>query len=209
MKTLGNTLRLALCVSVLAVLTIPTSSSAVDPGPPGGLNVTVTNTPLPVSGSIGVSGTVAATQSGTWNVGVTGTPNVSVGNVVAVQNVDEKGRVPYMQSGFQSCAPGNGLCDLVFPAVPAGKRLVIEHVSANIGLNGSSSLNGTFLLAGGAVFSLPGRSMATPELVGVNETVLAYLEAGQAPVYRLAFSSSTGSGEDTCVISGYVVDLSQ
>jgi hypothetical protein len=31
----------------------------------------------PVSGTVGISGTVAATQSGTWNVGITGTPAVA------------------------------------------------------------------------------------------------------------------------------------
>lgn len=40
--------------------------------------VTVVNTnanPVPVTGSTVVSGTVAATQSGTWNVGIHGTPS--------------------------------------------------------------------------------------------------------------------------------------
>src|SRR5215831_18874114 len=48
----------------------------------GGPTVTIDQTqlPLPVTGSLGVAGTVAATQSGTWNVGVTGTPNVNVAN---------------------------------------------------------------------------------------------------------------------------------
>ncbi len=45
MKRFGNILRFALCVSVLAIpLGVPTRSRAVDPGPPSGLNVTVTNT---------------------------------------------------------------------------------------------------------------------------------------------------------------------
>jgi hypothetical protein len=101
------------------------------------------------------------------------------------------------------------LCDYVFPAVPTGKRLVVEHVSANIGVNSSSGLNGTFLLGDGAFFSLPGRSMATPEIVGVNEPVLAYFDVGQTPIYRIAFAAVGNSGEFTVVITGYMVDLTQ
>lgn len=52
-----------------------TSGSTVNIGSIGGNAVTTT---LPVSG------TVAATQSGTWNVGITGTPNVSVTNTPSV-----------------------------------------------------------------------------------------------------------------------------
>lgn len=37
-------------------------------------------------GSITVDGTVAATQSGPWNVGITGTPTVNVGNTVTISD---------------------------------------------------------------------------------------------------------------------------
>src|SRR5258708_22535797 len=41
--------------------------------------VFITNTPLPVQG------TVAAAQSGPWNVGIAGTPTVNVGNLGNIQ----------------------------------------------------------------------------------------------------------------------------
>jgi hypothetical protein len=166
----------------------------------GGPSVTIGG-PLPLP--------TTAAQNGVWNVGVTGTPSVSVSNHVAVRNIDEKGRNPYMQGAFQTCSQGNAFCDMTFPAVPAGKRLVIERVSANIGLNPGSGINGTFLIAPGVFFSLPGRAMSTPTLVGVNEQVLTYFEAGQVPLYRVVLSSSTDSGVVSSVISGYLVDLSQ
>jgi len=185
----------------------------------GGPTVTIGGPlPLPTTAAqsgawnVGITGTpgVTAAQGGTWNVGITGTPNVNVANHVTVKNVDEKGRNPYMQTTFQNCGTNSGLCDLYFPAVPAGKRLVVEHVSANIGLNPGSALNATFLGApGGVFFSLPGHAMATATLVGVNEQVLAYYEAGQAPLYRLAFAAAGDSGVVSAVISGYLVDLSQ
>ena len=54
----------------------PVASGA---GAAGSAPVTVTNTPLPVQG------TVSATQSGPWNVGISGTPSVSVSSLPAVQ----------------------------------------------------------------------------------------------------------------------------
>jgi len=125
-----------------------------------------------------------------------------------VKNVDEKGRNPYQQSGATGC--GSGLCDFTFPAVPAGKRLVVEHVSANIFVN-TGGVNATFLEGAGGftVYSLPGRAMATPQLIGVNEQVLAYFEAGQTPFYRVAFSTPDASDSYSVAMSGYLVDLTQ
>ena len=54
-------------------------------------------------------------------------------NAVVVKNVDEKGRNPYMENQNLVCNKGP-LCELAFPAVAAGKRLVIQHVNAGIGI---------------------------------------------------------------------------
>ena len=72
------TLGLGLFAAVLSSL--PNHPAAAAPGDPPSLPVKVTNTPLPVQGSVNaaVSGTVGATQSGPWNVGINGTPNVNV-----------------------------------------------------------------------------------------------------------------------------------
>src|SRR5262249_51564348 len=98
MKMFDNLLRLAFCVSVLAIalaLSVLTSSSqAADPGPPGGLNVNVVNPPshpVPVTlqGTGSVTGSVTVTNTATnpvpvnGSVGITGTPTVNVGNFPA------------------------------------------------------------------------------------------------------------------------------
>jgi hypothetical protein len=45
-----------------------------------------------------------------------------------VQNVDDPGRIPYQ--GVRACFfQSNNFCTVNFPPVPAGKRLVITHVS--------------------------------------------------------------------------------
>jgi hypothetical protein len=126
-----------------------------------------------------------------------------------VKNLDEKGRNPYIQHVFSSCSGSSGLCDLIYPAVPAGKRLVIERVSANIAAD--AGINGTFLaLPNGGAFALPGRTTSLPSLFAVNEGVLAYYDAGQSPVVRIALSGTAPFfAPSDAVIAGYLVDLTQ
>ena len=78
---------LALLVAVVSVLT-PASSFGQKSGPPA-VEVSVVNTPLPVTGSIDVSGPIAATQSGAWTVGISGTPTVELGGTSAVSSADQ------------------------------------------------------------------------------------------------------------------------
>src|SRR5215831_17654974 len=92
------------------------SQQAVAQGPPNGLAVNIVNpVPLPVTGATTVSGTVAATQSGNWNVGINGT--------AAVKDTENPAR-HFVSFEF---APGYA------PSytVPTGKILVIEWVSAS------------------------------------------------------------------------------
>jgi len=174
------------------------SARAADGGP----TVTVGG-PLPLP--------VSAAQNGAWNVGITGTPRVTVGNTVVVKNVDEKGRIPYQEGRAIPCS--TSLCFLYFNPVPAGKRLVIENVSGqvdvgipSVGINAVSLVvPGTFL-----VWHLTGHTNAEPAIVTVNEKIVAYFEAGQTPQIVAAYHSLSPVGADVqAVISGYMVDLSQ
>jgi hypothetical protein len=45
-------------------------------------------------------------------------------------NVDEPGRIPYQVGGFGHCEVT--VCKATFQAIPAGHRLVIQHVSGNV-----------------------------------------------------------------------------
>ena len=69
------------------------------------------------------------------NVNVVNTPNVSVVNTTAspvpMRDVDNPARQPFqaqVRGGFADGASSTG--DITIATVPAGKRLVIEHVSA-------------------------------------------------------------------------------
>lgn len=90
--------------------------------------------PLPLP----VAGTVAATQSGTWNVGIAGTPSINVANPASspalVRNVDNSSRT------FVTLE----LVDGQSYTVPDGKILILEQVlgSSQTFLSGS-----TFLLS--------------------------------------------------------------
>lgn len=103
-------------------------------------SVNVVNTP-----------TVSAQQNGTWNVGINGTPAVTVSNFPAttnvaidssantvkidptnpliVRDVDNPARQPY--ANFRTIILDDGAAGstIFFSDVPAGKRLVIEEIS--------------------------------------------------------------------------------
>jgi hypothetical protein len=129
MKTFANVLSLTIAIVAVIFALVPQHVRA-DP-PPG--QVTVINTagqPVPVNGS------VAATQSGSWTVGINGTPSITIANTpsapVPIQNVDEYGRQPFQQFVSIDIPDGSISGDSDTFTVPVGKRLVIEHVSGQI-----------------------------------------------------------------------------
>jgi len=80
------------------------------------MGVTVINTPLAVTGSTTVSGTIAATQSGTWNV------NALVSNA------------PVRYHPIVCCSVG-GTTVIPPDAVPTGKTLIISYANVLGGSN--------------------------------------------------------------------------
>lgn len=127
---------------------------------------------------------------------------------VLVRNVDEKGRTPYMQFQTVTC-PGQGalICQMTFPPVPEGKRLVLEHVNAsvNFALGGIQRI--ALLLPSDFIFVLPARPISDPNVVIVNETVLAYFESGQSPVFQVISKDGLDVPLVTTALSGYLITL--
>ena len=82
---------------------------------------------LPVTGSTTVSGAVAATQSGTWNVGITGTPNVNVTNPATAPalflNVNDPGRIPHQSQ--RTCFTQVRDCGVVTGLEVLGATLIL------------------------------------------------------------------------------------
>jgi hypothetical protein len=86
----------------------------------------------PVSGSVGISGTVPVSQSGAWSVGITGTPTVNA-NVTFPANQQVSGMVAATQSGPWSV----GVTSL--PSIPAGTATI-----GSVNVNGTVPVSGTF-----------------------------------------------------------------
>ena len=149
-------LRIALGVAsslvAVAALTIVFAGVGEAQGNGGGhtQNVTVVNTPLPVTGSVNaavtgnvnavVTGDVNATVSGTvglapgTTVQIGGTADVLIGNTDAepVPIVDlHDAREPFQRRLTLNIDPGSTQSQVGLD-VPAGKRLVVEHVSSRV-----------------------------------------------------------------------------
>ena len=107
----------AISLTLSPAISRPASAQGRGPSPSA---VTITG-PLPVP--------VSAVQSGTWNVGLTGTPSINVANLNAVDAFQTFDAVQCGAFPF----PGHAADCTAFPVVtvPNGKRLVIEHITVN------------------------------------------------------------------------------
>ena len=122
------------------------------------------------------------------------------------KDVDAKGRIPYMQSyralQDQACKANTDSCTILFDAVPAGYRLVVEQVSAAYGvLTGITVLTSTpesivSFTTGTQYIFLPPPTLRINQ-VGFQDNSLFvpatfYVEAGNQP--GVSISASAGSG---------------
>ena len=136
-----------------------------------------------------------------------GEPLLAQVRAALIKNVDEKGRTPYQQFSQQFCST-SPVCTVGLPAVPAGKRLVVEHVNVEVIPEPGSIADLTTLTGAtsGGFWTFAGEKMATNS-VAVNAPVLAYFEAGQAPGVNVLWGVETGSGLVNVALTGYLVDL--
>jgi hypothetical protein len=138
-------------ISVLTFLVALTATTIPLPKPTqaqaaGTAPVTVVNTPLPVSlsGTGNIAGTVAATQSGAWNVDVASLPAVQLapGATVGVSGFTNTEATPLFTSDVDAAARrpfavelcsslDSNLCggEPFSVNLPVGERFVIEQVS--------------------------------------------------------------------------------
>ena len=126
------------------------------------------------------------------------------------KNIDERGRNPYLQT--VSCLTNtSNECTVSFPAVPANKRLVVEHVNvavetvtplSNVALSGNSF---TSLFP---FLQLQSQGGPVGFFYIANQPLLTYYEAGQSP--QLDVAANAGTSEtvaSSATLSGYLVDL--
>ena len=139
-------------------------------------------------------------------------------NPAIVSDMNDPGRVPYQSSVFgttqSNCSGAGNECFFVFPTVPAGHRLVIQHVSgfiqatsgavpALVGIPLSNNQDTTsFLVAA--------QSNVDGGLVAFDQPVLVYVDEGISPrvAVELASTPAAGNASQGAFLSGYLLDCS-
>jgi hypothetical protein len=225
------------CLMVAAVATLGIIGSVMNPrgsGPVVGSaqasNVQDVNIvgPLPLT----VQGTVLATQNGQfnvgaaqtgqWNVGINGTPNVAISGTptfklnntailpLPVYNVDAIGRIPYQKVASMSGQCFNLTnCDFSFGAVPAGHRLVVQHITGIGQFNAEPTKVSVVALntQGQPImdFFAPINGVAS----AFDQSVLFYVDAGFNVFVTMAAGPQTFAGgnlSQNIALTGYLLD---
>ncbi|MBV9158654.1 MAG: hypothetical protein JO097_20510 [Acidobacteriaceae bacterium] len=128
------------------------------------------------------------------------------------KNIDERGRNPYYQQVVCYNASGN-TCYAFFPAVPAGMRLVVEHI--NMSIDTATAFSAADIAGNGGIIEQPlltvqGQDSSGHNIYVANQPFLMYYEAGQTPevsIFSQAGGSAFMSGQAT--LTGYLVNLNQ
>ena len=195
------------------------ASARADAGP-----IVTIGAPLPLP----VSGTVAATQSGPWNVGISGQPlqvsvnnsptvNLAPGSSVLSRGLDDPGRVAFQANVLNKIDCGNfSPCVFNFGPVAAGHRIVVQHIAGLFTLNsGAQSVlvavapfNSPTLLTS---FVTPAIQSATVANAAFDQPVLFYLDHSQVATLVATTINATNSatffpGQQTIALTGYELD---
>jgi len=94
----------------------------------------------------------------------------------------------------------DGQCILSFPIVPAGKRLVITSVSAQLG----TWANSLVLEGNGVSFFVP---KSDPNIEYLASQVTVYYDAGTTPTARIFVGDSTQHTSLIVTLVGHFVDI--
>ena len=160
---------------------------------------------VPVSGSVSVTGTVPVSGA----VSVTGT--VPVSGSVGTQDRDNKAR-NYFQTYNLNCGYLAGMCAADLPVVPAGKRLIIEHVSGEADMSAATDLYRIALWSKNQwpsayfEFGPPRLTFNNLYAHAFNARIFAAFDAGETPQLILN-SNGAGGFAWQAVLTGYLIDL--
>lgn len=232
MNKFGKLMFAGIGLGILVALlgTIPSRPASASPS---GAPVMVTNVPLPVQGTVNVGN---ASLAVTGNVGITGTPMVSLaaGSAVSVTNpldvnsnpiplVNRDVNDPALHAYQESCSAAfNGFdgSGCFFQVIPAGKRLVIQEVDAQVTVD--PGVKPVYLRLVTDLSVLPthrDRHFLTPAFLASSD--LDYFAAHQethlyaetltgnttGPSCETALTGSSTGGLLSCSISGYLVSI--
>ncbi len=129
-----------------------------------------------------------------------------------VKIVDQPGRIPYQEyveksaGDFATCTTDH--CALQFPQVPAGKRLVIEHLSVVVQTAGQTDA----LLSVEATPTEPNLSLGlieerwSPQLLLGHRSLRYYVEPERVPFVNVLVRTPGTFSFGTATVIGYLVD---
>jgi hypothetical protein len=143
-------------------------------------------------------------------VGVLACSAASAQKAALVQEAYGPGRTPYQSNQLYnpsaSICPNQFYCQIAFPAVPGGKRLVITHASATYSMN--SGATEAIVSIGNGLFST--MDLPAPVNVGGNRYVASspityYFEPGETPYVFITGSSVVTGNTGHASLVGYLV----
>jgi len=218
MKNIATHLRTIVAVAVVGLLAAVALPQPLPSQAAGSAPVTVVNTPLPVSleGTGNIAGTVAATQSGAWNVGVTSLPAVQLaaGATVGISGFSNTAATALFTSDIDAAARaafavalcsdiGDGTCAGVYQepnttTLPVGQRFVIEQISH--GCDGGAYINAS-LNGHSYQYVLPGTGG------GFSQQQRIYVDGGVANGLAFHLNSPTTDSSCRATLSGHLVQI--
>lgn len=148
-------------------------------------------------------------------------PTAAQGTTQVAGSVDVRtgpeARTPYQETDLfnqsaETCT--QFVCTATFPAVPAGKRLVVTYASARYGLSSGGTAPSVSLTDGTSAFSGDAILLSAPVNIGFDTWLAAgpvtfYVEAGQTPTLELGGQFvQPASLTAEVAISGYLVPAS-
>jgi len=210
---------LAVALLTASCTTVSLAQGGPPQGPPGGMGVTILNSPIPVTGTVQVVNPPNAPASTTVTNQAT--------NPVPTSDVDNPGRIPYQSTQIASsggpgaCIGNLPFCRVFFPPVPPNHRLVVLHVSGLVGA--ATKPTQVNLGAGRQVTAIDGtkrvdsftdfaRQAFTVD-TSFDQSVLLYLDAGDIPGVDALTEEVNGASTVNVTflrinLSGYLVDCS-
>jgi hypothetical protein len=143
-------------------------------------------------------------------------PALAQARAALVQSVDEPARNPYQETLSNTTCRTTTVCAFDFTTIPAGKRLVLTHISGYVDTAGgtlpnvfvSSSFGGS-QYATLALTGVRGPTSGLGTRIFINHNVLAYYGAGESVrgVYHVNGTGDTMSGGALLTLTGYFINV--
>jgi hypothetical protein len=137
------------------------------------------------------------------------TSNVNVVNPATepalTRSVDDPGRIAYQSTA--TCNGAGNSCNFLFPAVPKGHRLVVQHVSGH--LNFTTDASGVEVDFNGDATEAFSSFLAPPSFqrTGIfDQPVLLYFDGGSEPILFTSADASFNTSPSQATLSGYLLD---